>query len=408
MPAVFITYSLAYLDRANYGLAAAAGMARDLNITQSMSALLGSLFLLGYFVFQIPLVLYAQKTSVKALIFFSLIIWGSCATFTGVIRDAHGLLLVRFVLGAAEAAVFPAMLIYVSRWFIRAERARANAFLILGNPATVLWMSVVSGYLIRAYDWRWMFILEGLPSVMWAFVWWLLASERPSGAKWLSGAEKERLAVNLAEEQAGLVRIGSLRDALRSRTAVVYCLVFFFWSMGFYGFVLWLPSILKDRSTMGIVAIGWLSSVPYFLAILAMPLVSHFSDRTRRRTIFVWPSLLIGALAFLGSFLVGASHFGLSFGLLVIAGVAMYAPYGPFWAAIPELLPQNVAGGAIAFINSMGAIGAFIGSYLAGYLNGVTGSPRASYVLMACSLLCSVILIFFAEPRNSSRIPRTS
>ena len=125
IPIIFVTYSLAYLDRANYGLAAAAGMARDLHITESMSVWIGSLFLLGYFVFQIPLVAYAQKTSVKKIIFVSLLVWGACGALTGVIHSAWGLLLIRFVLGAAESAVFPAMLIYVSRWFISARNGRA-------------------------------------------------------------------------------------------------------------------------------------------------------------------------------------------------------------------------------------------------------------------------------------------
>lgn len=408
IPIVFVTYSLAYLDRANFGLAAAAGMARDLHITESMSALIGSLFLLGYFLFQIPLVAYAQRSSVKRLVFLSLIVWGSCAALTGVIRDVRGLLGVRFVLGAAEAAVYPAMLIYVSRWFTRAERARANTFLILGNPVTVLWMSVISGYLIQATGWRWMFISEGLPTVAWAFAWWVLVCERPSEAAWLSDPEKGELAGRLAEEQAGLGAVKNLREAFKSRTVIVLSLIFFFWTMGFYGFVLWLPSILKSGSTLGIVAIGWLSSAPYLLAILVMLLSSHFSDRTRRRTIFVWPFLLVGTLAFLGSCLLGTSSFWLSFALLVVAGASMYAPYGPFWAIVPELLPQNVTGGAIALINSMGAVGAFIGSFLVGYLKGVTGSPSASYVLMACSLFAAVILTFLVPAKSSSPIPQTS
>src|SRR5665647_1290280 len=148
IPIAFITYSLAYLDRANFGFAAAAGMAKDLNITAAMSSLLGSLFFLGYFFFQIPGAVYAASKSAKKLIFWSLILWGVLAMATGLISNVDYLIAIRFMLGVVESAVMPAMLIFLSRWFTKAERSRANTFLILGNPATILWMSILSGYLV--------------------------------------------------------------------------------------------------------------------------------------------------------------------------------------------------------------------------------------------------------------------
>jgi sugar phosphate permease len=123
---------------------------------------------------------------------------------------------------------------------------------------------------------------------------------------------------------------------------------------------------------------------------------SYFSDKTQNRKLFVWPFLLLGALAFYGSYLIGANHFWLSFVLLIIAGGAMYAPYGPFFAIIPEILPKNVAGGAMALINSLGALGSFVGSYIVGYLNGTTGGFGASYIFMAGSLLLSAIITMIA------------
>ncbi|HAM09566.1 MAG TPA: MFS transporter, partial [Bacteroidales bacterium] len=132
IPIVFITYSLAYLDRANFGFAAAGGMAEDLNITAAISSLLGSLFFLGYFFFQIPGAIYAANKGAKKLIFWSLILWGALATATGLVSDVKLLIVIRFMLGVVESAVMPAMLIFLSRWFTRAERSRANTFLILG------------------------------------------------------------------------------------------------------------------------------------------------------------------------------------------------------------------------------------------------------------------------------------
>jgi sugar phosphate permease len=417
MPIVFITYSLAYLDRANYGFAAASGMAADLNITPGLSSLLGALFFLGYFFFQVPGAIYAQRHSVKQLIFVSLILWGSLATLTGVVSSAYWLIVIRFMLGVVEAVVMPAMLVYLCHWFTRAERSRANTFLILGNPVTMLWMSVVSGYLIQHYSWRWMFIIEGLPAVLWAFIWWRLADDRPAQAKWLSQQEKDDLQDALAAEQVGMKPVKNYAEAFRSGKVITLSLQFFLWSVGVYGFVLWLPSILKQGTQMDMIEAGWLSSLPYLAAVIGMLVVSWFSDRLQRRKRFVWPPLLLAALAFYGSYALGSEHFWWSYALLVIAGACMYAPYGPFFAIVPEILPANVAGGAMALINSMGALGSFAGSYLVGYLNASTGNPGASYLLMSGALLLSALLTIAlkpggcdltVKPPRASQPPRTA
>jgi sugar phosphate permease len=396
IPIAFITYSLAYLDRANYGFGAAAGLAKDLHITPAISSLLGSLFFLGYFFFQIPGAHYAENKSAKKLIFWSLILWGGLATATGLITNVKLLFGIRFFLGVVESAVMPAMLVFLSHWFTKAERSRANTFLILGNPATVLWMSIVSGYLVKALSWRWMFILEGIPAVIWAFLWWKLVDDKPKDSTWLTDQEKIALEAELEKEQQSLKPVKNYGEAFKNKTVILLSFQYALWSIGVYGFVMWLPSIIKAAPNMDIVTTGWLSSVPYILSVVLMLVASYFSDKTLNRNAFVWPFLFIGAIAFYASYLIGTSHFWLSFILLVIAGGAMYAPYGPFFAIIPEILPRNVAGGAMALINSFGALGSFVGTYVVGYLNAETGGFGASYIFMAGSLLLSAILTIWA------------
>jgi len=405
IPVAFITYSLAYLDRANFGFGAAGGMAEDLKITGAMSSLLGSLFFLGYFFFQIPGALYAANKSAKKLIFWSLILWGALATATGMLSDVRLLIIIRFMLGVVESAVMPAMLILLSRWFTKSERSRANTFLILGNPATILWMSILSGYLIKAVGWRWMFILEGIPAVVWAFFWWRLVDDKPEQASWLTNDEKLALDEKLKQEQQGIKPVRNYGEAFRSRVVVLLCLQYALWSIGVYGFVMWLPSIIKAAPNMDIVTTGWLSSLPYVFAIIGMFTASYYSDKTLNRKIFVWPLLLIGAIAFYCSYLVGADNFWLSFALLTVAGAAMYAPYGPFFAIIPEVLPHNVAPGAMALINSFGALGSFVGAYIVGYLNATTGGFGASYIFMSGSLFLSVILTLLAV-KGATPVPK--
>lgn len=396
LPIAFITYSLAYLDRANFGFGTAGGMSADLHITPAMSSLLSSLFFLGYFFFQIPGTHYAATRSAKKLIFWSLILWGICAMATGMVSNVKALIVIRFMLGVVESAVMPSMIILLSRWFTKKERSRANTFLILGNPVTILWMSILSGYLINSLGWRWMFILEGLPAIIWAFFWWNLVNDKPKEAKWLSQEDKNALETVLNKEQQNIKPVKDYLQAFKSKTIVLLCLQYAFWSIGVYGFVMWLPTIIKAAPQVSIVETGWLSSVPYLFAIIAMLISSYFSDKTLNRKIFVWPFLLIGAIAFYSSYLIGTSNFWLSFALLIIAGAVMYAPYGPFFAILTEILPANVTAGAIALINSLGALGSFAGSYLVGYLNGTTGGFGASYIFMSGSLFIAAVLTMIA------------
>src|SRR5450756_147611 len=186
MPVVFITYSLAYVDRANYGFGAAAGLAETLHITSTQSALLGSLFFFGYFSFQIPGAAYARKRSARRLIGLALVSWGILASLTGVIQLYWLLALDRFLLGAAESFILPGMLILLTKWFTRSERSRTNTLLILGNPITVLWMSAVTGFIIKRFGWQMTFVIEGLPSVIWGVVWYLAIRDAPEETSWIA------------------------------------------------------------------------------------------------------------------------------------------------------------------------------------------------------------------------------
>jgi sugar phosphate permease len=288
---------------------------------------------------------------------------------TGMTNNVNFLIAIRFMLGVLESAVMPSMIILLSRWFT-----------------------------------KWMFILEGMPAIIWAFFWWYLVNDRPKEAKWLSQADKEALETVLQKEQENIKPVKNYLQAFKTKAVLLLCLQYAFWSIGVYGFVMWLPTIIKVAPDMSIVETGWLSSVPYLFAIVAMLVTSYFSDKTLNRKIFVWPFLLIGAIAFYSSYLIGTSNFWLSFILLVIAGVVMYAPYGPFFAIIPEILPANVTAGAIALINSLGALGSFAGSYFVGYLNGVTGGFGASYIFMAGSLFISAMLTIVAVKESRKQV----
>jgi sugar phosphate permease len=300
MPVVFVTYSLAYLGRSNFGFGAAAGLAQSLHITDSRAAFLGSVFFLGYFLFQVPAAAYAVRHGATRLIFFALISWGILSGLTGIIRNFWLLVADRLLLGVAESLIFPSMLILLTHWFTRAERSRANAILILGNPVTVTWMAAVTGFLIHAVGWQMTFVIEGIPSVLWAFVWILVARDHPYQARWLPEESSRKLADALGREQASLPAHTDLRSALRVPGMLLLCFQFFCWSFGVYGLVLWIPAMIRSGSARGIEQVGMLSAAPFLLGVLLMLAVAHFSDRSQHRKLFVWPFLMLSGAALFG------------------------------------------------------------------------------------------------------------
>lgn len=398
LPAVFVTYSLAYLDRANYGFGAAAGLAKTLDISDSRAAFLGSLFFLGYFLFQVPGAAYARRKSAGRLVFIALLSWGTLAALTGIIRQFWLLALDRLLLGVAESLILPAMLILLTNWFTRAERSRANTILILGNPVTMLWMSAATGYLIKAVGWQMTFVIEGIPSILWAFVWIILVRDRPHNVPWLKPECCDQLNLQLEQEQETLPRMPSLAIAFRTPGVLLLCLQYFCWSVGVYGFVIWLPTMIKAGMSRGIETVGLLSAAPYLLAIALMLPVAYLSDRTLSRKHFVWPFLVLSGIFLFGSYITASQSFWLAYGFLILAGGTMYAPYGPFFAIIPEMLPRNVAGEVMALINGIGALGAFVGSWLVGLLQAVTGNSQAGFLFMSVSLILAGGIIFRLRP----------
>ena len=403
IPIAFVTYSLAYLDRSNFSIAVAGGMKSDLQLDAALSSLVGASFFLGYFFFQIPGAIYAERKSAVRLVFWSLIAWGLLASLQGLLHSATWLIIVRFGVGVVEAAVLPAMVILLANWFTSKERGRANTYLILGNPITVMWLSAASGYLVELTSWRGMFIIEGLPAIIWAFVFRYIVRDRPRDAAWLDAQEAAAVEAALEAEQAKIAPSKGYLKALTSRNVVLLSVQYFLWSLGVYGFVFWLPSIVSAGSDSGIGLTGLISAIPYGLAAILMLVNSRASDRSGNRANFVWPWLALGAIAFYGSYLIGPNNFWWSFLLLAIAGAAMYAPYGPYFAYIPEFLPRQTAAASIALINSFGALGGFAGAYLIGWLNGSTGSTDASFLLMAACLGVSAAIMPLVARINRTR-----
>ncbi|MGW4496872.1 MFS transporter [Streptomyces sp. NPDC004376] len=409
MPVAFVTYSLAYLDKSNYAIASAGGMADELHLSAGTDSLIAASFFLGYFFFQIPGTIYAEQRSARRLVAWSTVTWGVLAVIQGLLSSPAQLVAVRFALGVVEGAVLPSMVMLLSRWFTRGERGRANTVLILGNPVTVMWLSAVSGWLVSVSDWRVMFVAEGVPSILWGLACLWLIKDRPEQAK-LPESELRHLEADLADQRATAQPVaGTLREqyasVARSSRVLLMAAQYFFWSFGMYGFVFWLPAIIKKGSGEGIGATGLLTAIPYACAAAAMLFNSRLSDRSGRRRAAVWPWLVGGGLALLASYAAG-DDFPLALTLLVVAGLCLYAPYGPYFALVSTLAPPGVAGAAVALVNSFGALGSFAGTYLVGWVRGTDLGDAGAFVLMAvCALIAAALTLAVPEPRTAAVRP---
>jgi sugar phosphate permease len=400
MPLAFISYGLAYLDRVNYA-SAEKGLSGALHLSPRMGPFVMASFFLGYCLFQIPGAMYASKRTVKWLIFWALILWGGLSAATGVIDNVPLLIADRLLLGVVEGVVLPAMLIHLTRWFTRRERSRANALLLLTNPVVMFIAMALCGFLIDFFDhhrvgsyagWQMMFILEGLPSIIWAFFWLKLADERPSEAKWLTAREAAAMQTQLDREQVGIKHVTHYWAAFSDIRVIFLSGMFLCFCSASYGLMMWLPGIVSEGTKQRPAISGLVSAIPYLIAIVTMLLVSWASDVTMQRKPYVFGSMLVGCAAFITSCIAGPDHFLIAFVGLTIAASCMYTPTGPLWAWMAEILPRNVAGEAMALVNSSGAFGGFIGITAVGWLKGQFHANGPAFVFQASCLACAALL----------------
>ncbi|MDB5290406.1 MAG: transporter, partial [Phycisphaerales bacterium] len=391
VPLAFITYGLAYLDRVNYS-SAESRLRATLHLSTSFSSLVAAIFFLGYFLFQIPGAAYAAKRNVKWLIFWALILWGFLSTLTGLLNNVTLLVIDRLLLGAVEGVVLPAMLIYLTRWFAKAERSRANALLILANPVTMATAATLCGFLIHYFDihrvmglegWRMMFVVEGLPSVVWAVAWMLMADERPAEASWLTATQAAAVQGRLDAEQQGIRHVADYWAAFADGRVMLLSGMYACFSAAGYGLMMWLPQIVEEGSKRGVTAAGLLTAMPYVLAIPSIMAVSYLADRTMNRKLFVVGSMFTGGAAFCVAYFAGREHTWIAFAGLIVVGSCIYTPCGPLWAWMADLLPRNVVGESMALVNSFGALGAFAGTWIVGWLKGLSHSTGPAFLFQA-------------------------
>ncbi|MGG1558085.1 MULTISPECIES: MFS transporter [Geobacillus] len=391
IPVAFIMYMLAYMDRINIGVLMPY-IQEDLNISSSAAGDIAGIFFIGYLLLQIPGGILATKWSAKKFIFILMILWGLAAMASGFVQTEGQLKLVRFLLGVAEGGVWPAVLVLLANWFTLQERARANAFWMACLPVSAILMAPITGILLKHFSWKTVLILEGIPPIVWAFVWYAMIKDRPTEAKWMDENEKQQLLHALTAEQSQSAKSQGYAAAFKNKAVWGLVIMYFLWMTGFYGYTMWVPSVVSEFTDDSSV-MGWLTAIPFTCALVGMIVNSSWSDRRMNRTQHVVIPLFVAACAMIMGQFVETPL--LKMILLSITAIGVYAPYGPLWAIPTAIIPAEVAGAAMGLQNAIGNLGGYNGPKFFGVLKDLTGNYHAGFYFLALSLALAGIVTFF-------------
>jgi MFS family permease len=301
IPVALVMYTIAFIDRTNISLALPR-ISRDLGLDPAQAGNVAGIFYWGYLTLQVPGGHLAKYWSPKKFISVLLVFWAVCAVGCGFARTYHEMLVLRLLLGVAESGVFPATLILISHWFSKAERARANALWLLCLPGAVIVSSPFSGWVLDHWNWRWMLIAEGALPFVWLIIWLAFIQDHPSDAKWLPTAEREQIVATLRAEAAGL-ESGSaggsfLSDLLRPQVFLLAA-VYFCFVAGQMGLLFWLPSAMAAFKGLSGLTTGFLFTLPYIVASIALIVVGRLSDRAHERRLHAASTMFFGGCCLL-------------------------------------------------------------------------------------------------------------
>ena len=399
LPFIFLLYVVAYLDRINIGFAALT-MNKELGISSQQFGLLVGTFFFGYFLFEIPSNLLLHRIGARIWIARILVTWGIIAMLTGFVRNVHELYGVRFLLGLAEAGSYPGIVLYLSYWFRQRERAQAIALVVVGIPVTSMLGGPISGLImdhvhwLNLSGWRWLLILEGVPAVICGVLVYLFLPNRPAEAKFLAQDEKDWITTELTREEETKRKEHQVSVAQTFTHLRVWHLAWiqFTFIIGLYSLSFWMPQVIKLLSShYSNTVVGCLAVIPQVVGLAAMVLVSHSSDRRlERRYHAAIPALIAGiAWILLGS----TSSPVVSIFLLSIIATGVYSMLAPFWALPVEFLSGYAAASGIALINSIAALGGFVGPYAIGLIRDKTGSLSGGLAFVGISMIVSAVFL---------------
>jgi len=400
-------YVVAYLDRVNVGFAKLQ-MLNDLQFSETIYGLGAGIFFIGYFLFEVPSNVILHKVGARIWIARIMITWGAISAAMMFVTTPTMFYVLRFLLGIAEAGFFPGIILYLTYWYPANRRGRTTTYFMTAVALAGVIGGPLSGWIMQSFHghngwsgWQWMFLLEGIPSILVGL--WVLAylDDRIAHAKWLSPEEKALLERNIASEDAHK-EDPPIRTVMSSPRVWLMSAIYFCFVMGLYGVSFWLPTIIKQTGVKGALDIGLLTAIPYGCAVVGMVLVAYSADRSGERRWHIALPALAGSLGLLLS-VQWHSDTTLAMVALTLATIGILTTLPLFWSLPTSFLAGTGAAAGIALINSLGNLAGFLSPYAVGWLKDLTHSTDSGMYLLAACLVVGAALTLSVPKRLVSQ-----
>ncbi|QGA53963.1 MFS transporter [Sulfolobus sp. E5-1-F] len=400
LPILFFLYIVNFLDRVNISYAIDAGMFQYLGVPAKqvgiIASLASSLFFVGYFIPQIFSNLGINRYGVRKIFLIAFTAWGVITIATGFVTSVAEVYVLRFILGMAEAPFFAGVMFYLSLWFLKTERATANSFFTAAIPISGIFGSLIAGAIFSVYGdypgWRYLFWYEGILAIFGGLLAYFILTDFPRDAKWLSTDEKTALEQAFKEEEVDKVKVSWTR-ALADLNVILLAIVYFLGVTSFYGYSIWLPSIISFIGKVNATIASFLSVIPYVIASISLILIARYADRRQNHKFVTFLVFLVAGIGLILS-AVTQSIFIVSFILFAIAAIGIYSFIATFWAIPQGYLYGDAAAAAIGLINAVGNLGGIAGPITVGFLKSFTGSfVDGIYAMALFSILAGIVTL---------------
>lgn len=410
MPLMFILYFIAFIDRVNVGFAKNA-MEIDLGLSESAYALGAGIFFAAYAIFGIPANLIMTKLGAKRWISITTVIWGLLSACTGFISNEYEFIVLRFILGLAEAGFYPGILLLASIYFPNKVRASVVGIFVLGVPCALTFGSPISGALLELHGmlgypgWTWMFVLEGLPAALIGVFAYFYLDDDPSVARFLNEDEKAALTAQLASEQKA-TQTSSVVSALKSpavwHLAIIYGLI----QVGVYGLLFFLPSQVAQLmgSTLGFKE-SLVAAIPWGFSALGVYFIPRYTDKKIERRVPIATANIV--VAAIGLVISAYASPVIAIAALCLCAIGFLAVQPIFWTFPPQILSGPALAAGIGFCTTMGAFCSFLAPIIRVQVDQFFQSAKAGLIVLAIiSLVCAVLIIALQKSSQHTGIAK--
>jgi len=403
IPFIFVCYFFNYLDRVNVGFAKLE-MLDALKLSNTVYGLGAGIFFIGYVLSGVPSNLILHKIGARRWIAVMMVAWGALSACMLFVSTPMSFYVLRFFTGVAEAGFFPGMVLYFTHWFPSQKRGQVMALFMSAIPISGLIGGPLSGWMLAHFSagqggmagWQWLFLLQGVPTVLLGVGVYFYLNDGISQAKWLTAEEKGAMQAALAADERqrqAASNVGqSFGAVLRNGSVWMLGVIYFCIQMGVYAINFWLPSIIKSLGFESAQTVGWLSAIPYLVAAVFMVLMGRSADSRRERRWHVAVPMLMGLVG-----LTMAANFSSNI-LIVLIGLSL-ATMGAltalalFWSLPSAFLGSAAAAGGLALINSLGQIAGFVSPFLVGWIKDATQSTDTALYILSSVMLLGAILV---------------